>query len=263
VRPSRRAQERMCGHATSDRSNVDHLIVYAPRQMVASQSPTHPTVGQDHGTTRERDEYPTTDPLIRYPALPHSEISAFMQTLRSQSGLVAKALELLVLTATKATETLRARPGQFDLDAAVWTLPRECRRWSRRMPLSSAAVDLVRDLKLQPDTRWLFAGRDSKPLSNESVRALLKRLKRNDLTMRDFRVCFITWAVEQPYSSSKICKIALGHHVHDLTVEERAFGDFLETRQRMMQEWADYCAQPPTKGRTAEPRLTTDQVKRA
>jgi integrase len=201
-------------------------------------------------------------PSFRYPALPHSEISAFMQTLRSQPGLVARALELLALTGTRATETLRARPGQFDLDAAVWTLPREHLRWSRRMPLSSAAVNLVRDLKLQSDTRWLFAGRDSKPLSNESVRALLKRLKRNDLTMRDFRVCFFTWAVEQTNFSSKICRIALGHHVHDITVEERAFGDFLETRRCLMQEWAEYCAQPPTKGRTSEPRLTTDQAKR-
>jgi hypothetical protein len=51
-----------------------------------------------------------------HPALPYAEIGAFMAELRQQAGLAARALELLILTATPTTEAIAARWSEIDLE---------------------------------------------------------------------------------------------------------------------------------------------------
>lgn len=44
---------------------------------------------------------------------------------RSSGTIAARALEFLILTATRTSEAIRAVPEEFDLDEAIWTVRAE------------------------------------------------------------------------------------------------------------------------------------------
>src|SRR5262249_29426700 len=80
------------------------------------------------------------------PALPYTEIGAFMAELRAVDSIAAKALELTILCATRTGETMGARWAEFDLAARLWTIPagRTKRDREHRVPLSDAAVAVLK-----------------------------------------------------------------------------------------------------------------------
>ena len=110
-----------------------------------------------------------------HPALPYAEIGAFMADLRKQEGLAARAMELLILTATRTTECIAARWSEFDLGQGLWTIPAERIKAGRehRIPLSPAAVALLRKLAETKVSEFVFPSRPGKPLSNGALLALL------------------------------------------------------------------------------------------
>jgi hypothetical protein len=56
-------------------------------------------------------------------ALPYAKIAAFMTALRKQPLISARALEFLILAATRTSETLGASWDEVDLEARLWTIP--------------------------------------------------------------------------------------------------------------------------------------------
>jgi integrase len=78
--------------------------------------------------------------------LPFLELPAFLNELRKQMGVAARALEFLILTATRTSEALNATWGEFDLEEAkVWTTPtrRVKARVEHRVPLSGRAFEIL------------------------------------------------------------------------------------------------------------------------
>lgn len=69
-----------------------------------------------------------------HPALPYSEIPAFMADLRSRDGMGARALEFAILTAARTNETIGAVWKEVDLALHIWTVPAE-----RMKPIGSTA----------------------------------------------------------------------------------------------------------------------------
>src|SRR3546814_3322593 len=53
---------------------------------------------------------------------------------------------LTILCATRTSETLNATWSEFDLDSALWTIPKERMKMhvEHRVPLSNSAVELLR-----------------------------------------------------------------------------------------------------------------------
>lgn len=77
-----------------------------------------------------------------------------MSALRSQGGISARALELVIVTAARTGEVRVARWLEIDLEEAVWVVPAERMKGGRlhRVPLSPPAVMLLREMhKLQTD----------------------------------------------------------------------------------------------------------------
>ena len=72
-----------------------------------------------------------------------------MPELRSQRGSAARALELTVLTAMRTDAVIGAKPAEFDLDEATWTVPaarmKGKGRKEHKVPLSARAVAIVRE----------------------------------------------------------------------------------------------------------------------
>src|SRR5262249_45093826 len=150
-------------------------------------------------------------------ALAYTELGAFMAKLRQQSGLTARAMELLILTATRTTECIAARWSEIDLENKIWTIPAERIKAGRehRIPLSPPAVTLLRELPQTKVNEFVFPGRRGKPLSHGVLLVLLKRMKRSDVTAHGFRSSFRDWAAEQTNYSREVAEMALSHAIGD------------------------------------------------
>lgn len=79
-------------------------------------------------------------------ALPWVEVPAFLVDLRSREGIVARALEFAIMTASRTSETLGMVWSEVDLETALWFIPEGRMKAGRehRVPLSAAAVGLLR-----------------------------------------------------------------------------------------------------------------------
>ena len=180
-------------------------------------------------------------------ALPYSEVGAFLDELRGQNGIAALALEFTILTAARTGEVIGARPEEFDLEKTIWTVPASRMKAERehRVPLSGRAAEIVRR-QIERAGEFVFSGRKpAKPLSNMSMLMLLKRMRREDLTVHGFRSTFRDWAAECTNYPREVAEMALAHVVSDQTEAAYRRGDLFEKRRLLMIEWARHCDKRP------------------
>jgi integrase len=179
-------------------------------------------------------------------ALPYAEMGSFMADLRKREGVAARALEFAILTAARTGEAIGCRWSEIDMTAAVWTIPVERMKARRdhRVPLSEAALALLRDLPRDPESDFVFISPMSKgePLSNMALLATLKRMKRADLTAHGFRSTFRDWAAEATAYADAVAEMALAHAIGNAVEAAYRRGDLFEKRKRLMTDWASYCA---------------------
>lgn len=153
-----------------------------------------------------------------HPALPYPEVGTFVASVREQDGIAPRALEFLILTATRTSETIGARWPEIDLAARTWTVPAERTKTARehRIPLSQAAVAVVEKMvTIRVDDYVFPGGKKGKPLSNMALLKLLARMGRSDLTAHGFRSTFRDWAAERTDFPSEVAEMALVHTVGD------------------------------------------------
>ncbi len=186
-------------------------------------------------------------PTRHHPALPWQETEAFMVALRKMAGIGAKALELTILTAARTDEVLGMKWPEVDLESGVWTVPGTRMKAGRphRVALSRVALAVLQSMRasamLDP-TGYVFPGnRKGRPLSNNTMRAVLKRMKRLDITVHGFRSTFKDWAREATSHPRDVAEAALAHVLEDKTEAAYARGDMLPKRIVLMADWADYC----------------------
>lgn len=168
-----------------------------------------------------------------------------MLELRKLDVIAAKALELLILTATRTNEVLGARWNEFDLNAHIWTIPADRMKTGKehRVPLSKAALHIVKAMKAVRQNDYVFPGRrEGKPLSNMALLQLLKRMGRGDLTAHGFRSTFRDWVGETTHYPREVAEAALAHLLKDKAEAAYARGDLFDKRAAMMNEWAAYLA---------------------
>jgi len=179
-----------------------------------------------------------------HPALPFRDAGQFMAKLRKQDGMAARALELLILTASRTNEVISARWREFDLQRSVWTIPADRMKAHRehRVPLSAAVIRLLRSLPRIHEEPFLFPGAPGKHMSNMALLELLRRMGRDDITVHGFRSTFRDWAAECTNFSREVCEMALAHTVSDEIEAAYRRGDLFEKRRRLMGEWAKFCA---------------------
>jgi integrase len=175
-----------------------------------------------------------------HPALPYAEAPAFMAKLRAQEGIAARALEFLILTATRTGEVIGARWDEFDLEAGSWTIPAERMKAGKEheVPLSARALEIVQGLaKMRPGS-YVFPGRRPRdPLSNMALLALLKRMGRSDLTAHGFRSTFSDWAHETTNFPSEVIEMALAHTIRNKVEAAYRRGNLREKRRELMDAW--------------------------
>ncbi|MCR9279978.1 MAG: integrase arm-type DNA-binding domain-containing protein [Pseudomonadaceae bacterium] len=182
-----------------------------------------------------------------HPAVPTERIYAVVQELRRQSTQGAKALEFLILTATRLGETQGARWAEFEGD--TWVIPAERMKSQRehRVPLTRRAL---RILELQPRLGdFVFPGtRYDRPISDGSIRAALRKAGERNATVHGFRSSFRDWVSERTNTPNETAELALAHTIRDKTEAAYRRGDQLEKRRVLMRKWAKFVEQEPLEG---------------
>ncbi|WP_116830165.1 tyrosine-type recombinase/integrase [Pseudomonas syringae] len=180
---------------------------------------------------------------------PHVSFSELPELLERCDGskintLTRCAIRMLVLTAVRPGELRNAPWSEFDLDAAIWTIPKE-RMKARRphvAPLPTQAVDILR--QLQPITgRYplVFAGQHnpSRPMSENTINKALRLLGyENRQTGHGFRHLLSTELNGRGYNKDWIER-QLAHGDADGIRDTYNHASYLEQRRGMMQAWAD------------------------
>jgi integrase len=188
-------------------------------------------------------------PVEHHAALPWAEMGAFIEALRNQAGVAARALELGILTAARTGEVLGARWGEIDMLTKVWTVPARRMKAARehRVPLSAPALVIVGDMaKLRIDgsrDAYVFPGvQPGRPLSIMAMAMVLRRMRRNDLTVHGFRSSFRDWTAEATGYAREVAEAALAHALGDKVEAAYRRGDLFEKRRRLMEDWATFCS---------------------
>ena len=182
-------------------------------------------------------------------ALPVSEVGAFMQALRQQDSTGARALEFAILTATRSGEARGAKWSEIDLEAAVWTIPAERMKAGKehRVPLSGAAVTLLRHQPVIDENDLVFPAPRGGELSDMTLTAVMRRMK-VEAVPHGFRSTFRDWCAERTNYPRDVAEMALAHAIGDKVEAAYRRGDLFDKRRRLMAEWATFCRKVETKG---------------
>ncbi|MBY0568169.1 MAG: tyrosine-type recombinase/integrase [Hyphomonadaceae bacterium] len=179
-----------------------------------------------------------------HPALAYKEAPAFLEQLRQRRGLGARALEFAILTAVRTSEAREAIWGEIDLDEGVWTVPPARTKTGRenRVPLSLAAMEVLKPLKVARQSDFVFPGqKKGKPLSNNTLLVTLKNMGRRDVTVHGFRSTFRDWAAEQTDFAGEVAEAALAHTIKNKVEAAYRRGDLFDKRRQLFEAWAAYC----------------------
>jgi integrase len=183
-----------------------------------------------------------------HPALPYSELGDFMAELKKQASIGPKALELLILTATRSIEIRGARWPEFDMKKAIWTIPAERMKMKieHRVPLSSAALSLLKEVKRtrHKDSDLVFPGRKKGSIISDMTMSAILRRMNLQVVPHGFRSTFRDWAAECTNYPRDVAEMALAHAIGDKVEAAYRRGDLFEKRTRMMTDWAAFCAAP-------------------
>lgn len=178
------------------------------------------------------------------PALPYQQVHAFVQELRAKRGISPKALEFLILTATRSGEVLGAKWDEIDLTGNVWTIPAERMKAGRehRVPLSARAVTIIKEMLAGKQCEFVFPDPSGKRgMSSGSLLAVIKGMPDYAAYVpHGFRSTFRDWAAETTNFANETLELALAHSIRDKAEAAYRRQDQLEKRVKLMEQWATY-----------------------
>ena len=223
------------------RGRIENILDWAhARELRTGDNPARWRGLLEHTLT----ERPKSAAVRHHPALPYSQIAQFMRSLREQEGTAARALEFVILTASRTSEVLGARWSEINFDEGLWIVPASRIKTQRehRVPLSNQALAILRAQWKTRVSDFIFPGaRDQRPLSNMALLVLLRRMKRDELTVHGFRSTFRDWTADCTAYPREVAEMSLAHAIGDKVEAAYRRGDLFEKRRLLMTEWAAYC----------------------
>jgi integrase len=174
-----------------------------------------PVTGLEKNSEQPRRRYLKPAELVR--------LSAALEKLQNQQA--AQVVKLLLLTGARASEVLKARWDQFDLDLKTWTKPASTVKQAveHHVPLSDEALQILRDIHGAAEalatkygrevSPWVFPRRyGGKPISDirHTWTAILRTADISDLHIHDLRHSFASFLVSAGHTLPMIGSL-LGH----------------------------------------------------
>jgi integrase len=178
------------------------------------------------------------------------ECSGFMAELRQIDTVGARALEFLILTNVRSGESRGARWSEISLEQGVWTIPavRMKAEKEHRIPLSPAAVKLLKALPRTREDGLLFPNSKGTPFSDMALTMILRRMGK-DFTVHGFRSTFRDWAGETTAFPREVIEHAMAHQLKDKAEAAYARGDLFIKRTALMKAWAEFLSRPAAVGK--------------
>jgi integrase len=175
-------------------------------------------------------------------ALPFAEVPAFVAELRSRDSVIARAVEFVVLTASRSGEVRGAR--WKEIQGNVWTVPGARTKAGRdhRVPLSERAMAILQELGRGRPEELIFPARRGE-FADKALLDLAKELDPRT-SIHGFRSAFRDWAAVRTSYARDVIELALAHKIKSATEGAYWRDDALEKRARLMEEWSRYCAMP-------------------
>ena len=180
--------------------------------------------------------------VTHHKALPIDDMPGFMTRLGAVSGAGARALEFAILTAARSGEVRGATWDEIDLDAGLWVVAAERMKAGRehRVPLSAAALSLLRKAPGDKGKDPVFSAVQGGALSDMTVSAVLRRMKVNAVP-HGFRSTFRDWVSERTSHPHEAAEMALAHTVGNKVEAAYRRGDMVAKRLGLMEDWATFC----------------------
>ena len=175
-------------------------------------------------------------------AMPYDDLPSFITSLKRLEGISSKALEFLIYTATRTSETIGARWSEIDLTNQTWTIPAERTKTTseHRVPLSRPALSLLNSLYASRHDTFVFPSDNrSKGLSDMAMLQVLRRMG-IPYTVHGFRSSFRDWAAEQTNVQREVAEQALGHAIGNKVEAAYRRSDLFEKRRILMSKWAAF-----------------------
>ncbi len=177
------------------------------------------------------------------PAMDWREVPAFYKTLCEASTITQLALRLLILTGVRTNPLRHIHKDQIDGD--IWTIPAENMKGKRdttkefRVPLSTEALDILKQARLLSRNDFFFSAKGRGPLA-EKCMAQYMRDNKLEACPHGFRSSLRDWLAETTDAPYEVAETILSHTVGGKV--ERAYRrtDYLEQRRVYMDKWAAY-----------------------
>lgn len=184
-------------------------------------------------------------------AMPYANVPAFFKSLQRQESSVGRdALKLTILTAVRSNETRFATWAEFDLEAAIWSIPgsRMKMKHAHVVPLPAPAVELLRRIRAEHEAldgrsvseRMLFTINGKKPISDTTMLKVIRDMKIESVTVHGFRSSFADWSAECTAFPKEVSEKALAHRIPNAVEAAYRRTDFLDKRRVLMAEWGTF-----------------------
>ena len=175
--------------------------------------------------------------------IPASELPGLLKAIEDYDGkpVTRYALNFMVLTFVRTSELIGARWPE--IDGQYWRIPAERMKMKTPhiVPLSTQARLLLTELKeITGEGEYLFPGERRGSMSNNTILYALYRMGyKSRMTGHGFRGLASTILHEQGYPHEHI-ELQLAHSERDDVSAAYNHALYLEPRDKMMQEWADW-----------------------
>jgi integrase len=190
----------------------------------------------------------TIGEVIHHAALPYASVPAFVAALRQRQGIEPLALELLILTASRTAEVLKARWNEIDFTTKVWTRPSDHMKAKveHQVPLTPRMLEILKELLPREggDNSLIFEGtKAGRPLGRNALSKIVGTMS-SDCTVHGFRSSFRDWAGERTAFPRELAEHALAHSVGSQVEQAYARSKLLEKRRALMLQWERFCMTP-------------------
>jgi integrase len=185
-----------------------------------------------------------------FAAMPYPQLPAFMTKVGEQEQSVGRlALQFTILTAARSGEVRGATWKEFDLDAALWSIPGTRMKGGKphTVPLSGSALVILKEMAGLVTGRkgeHVFPGTgEKKPLSDMTLTKALKSAAGSAYTVHGFRSSFRDWCAEMmPSVPAAVAETALAHSIPNKVEAAYRRTMFLDQRRTLMKSWAEFLA---------------------
>ena len=172
-------------------------------------------------------------------------------------AIAAKALQFLILTATRTTETLGAQWDEISFRRETWVIPSSRMKMGEAfsVPLSDAALRLLGDqMGGRGKNPFVFAGRPRAAVveHGDGDVAAPDRRVRNGSWISETR--FRTWCSDVAHVEFEGAEIRIIHLIGNAVSRAYNRTDMLERRRPVMAPWADFVTARARQNHSAQGR---------